>query len=323
MLDDGQGKNIRYVYQEKWAGDEVVSASKQRTPRRLANASATANAVPLQNKKGTHLGGCVVDSTMRPGAHLGGVVPNEMPLIEHVGTHVGHAVLENEMSRINHLGGEVPSDAHLGGDADERERSHSVHLGGVNSLRLPRKQQGAAHVSRCVQGCAEGHDSQPGGAMTRETCNDPAVEANLWYGEPGFGGNPDARGRLNLPRLDDSGVVTGANKRKHRKENKTKRQARQAEQGVVDYWSHHKGQFSIPTPKAAPKKIKGSMCPSGLATRHPAAEHLLSYATGGCPVKTGNPWTRRMMEEAIAAGPHKSALEPDAMQQLADEVEAK
>ena len=65
------------------------------------------------------------------------------------------------------------------------------------------------------------------------------------------------------------------------------------------------------------------MCPAGLALHHPAADHLLSYATGGCPAKTGQPWSKQMMLEAIDNGAHKSAMVPDAMKQLAEEVEAK
>ena len=65
------------------------------------------------------------------------------------------------------------------------------------------------------------------------------------------------------------------------------------------------------------------MCPVGLALHHPAADHLLEYATGGCPVKTGQRWSKRMMEEAITNGAHKSAMVPDAMKQLNEEVEAK
>jgi hypothetical protein len=65
------------------------------------------------------------------------------------------------------------------------------------------------------------------------------------------------------------------------------------------------------------------MCPSGLALEHPAAPTLLQYATGGCPVNTGRPWTVTEMQCAIDRGPHKSALHPDAISQLHEEVAAK
>ena len=62
------------------------------------------------------------------------------------------------------------------------------------------------------------------------------------------------------------------------------------------------------------------MCPAGLALHHPAADKLLTYATLGCPTKTGRNWTKAEMEEAIKNGPHASALDPDAMVQLDEEV---
>ena len=65
------------------------------------------------------------------------------------------------------------------------------------------------------------------------------------------------------------------------------------------------------------------MCPSGLALQHPAGATLLRYATQGCPTLTGKPWTREMMLAAVERGPHKSALAPDAIAQLHEEVGAK
>ena len=43
-------------------------------------------------------------------------------------------------------------------------------------------------------------------------------------------------GGLSAPVLDDGGVVTGANKERHRTENKAKRKEKQAMQSEVDYW---------------------------------------------------------------------------------------
>jgi hypothetical protein len=65
------------------------------------------------------------------------------------------------------------------------------------------------------------------------------------------------------------------------------------------------------------------MCPQGLALYHPAAEHLLTYATGGCPTNTGRNWTTQKMEEDFAQGLHSSALNLEAMAQLAWEIEEK
>ena len=125
------------------------------------------------------------------------------------------------------------------------------------------------------------------------------------------------------PQMDAGQPVTGATKDRHRVENKRRRGEKQMAQGEVDYWSTHGGQFRIPTPKQAPKKYRGQMCPSGLALHHPANGVLLDYAMGGCPVNPGTPWTADMMEAAVLRGPHKSALEKEAMEQLATEVKAK
>ena len=65
------------------------------------------------------------------------------------------------------------------------------------------------------------------------------------------------------------------------------------------------------------------MKPEGLARHHPAADTLLQYATGGCPCNTGQPWTVEQMQAAIDRGPHSSALEPDAIEQMAKEIEEK
>jgi len=65
------------------------------------------------------------------------------------------------------------------------------------------------------------------------------------------------------------------------------------------------------------------MCPSGLALQHPAAPLLLQYATKGCPVMTGQPWTKSQLQAAIDRGPHQSALSPDTIAQLHDKVHEK
>ena len=112
----------------------------------------------------------------------------------------------------------------------------------------------------------------------------------------------------------------GANKERHRIENKHCQIARHEDQSERSYWMEHRGQFSVPPEKEGPKKYRGQMCPRGLALHHPAAAVLLDYATGGCPVKTGKPWTREEIVAAVERGPHVSALVPEAMEQFASEV---
>jgi hypothetical protein len=65
------------------------------------------------------------------------------------------------------------------------------------------------------------------------------------------------------------------------------------------------------------------MCPTGLAMLHPAADTLMDWATFGCPTKTGQPWTQADIEEAIARGPHQSALTLEAIKHFAQEIKEK
>ena len=125
------------------------------------------------------------------------------------------------------------------------------------------------------------------------------------------------------PTLDSGDPVTGADKERHRKENKRRRQHKQSVQPPQSYWATHGGKFQVPPPKQAPSTHRGSMCPSGLALHHPAADLLLDYASGGCPANTGRPWTVDEMQAAIDRGPHVSALEPDAVKYMKGEIQQK
>ena len=126
---------------------------------------------------------------------------------------------------------------------------------------------------------------------------------------------------LNPPRVKSGERVSGINKRQHRRENKAARIQKQEQQQETSYWQQHGGRFNLPENlPPVHDDYKGGMCPSGLATYHPAAETLLQYATGGCPSNTGKPWTKQQIQEAIERGPHVSAMAPDAMAQLKEEV---
>jgi hypothetical protein len=65
------------------------------------------------------------------------------------------------------------------------------------------------------------------------------------------------------------------------------------------------------------------MCPSGLALCFLAAHTLLQNATKGCPALTGKLWNMEIVQEALNTGPHKSALAPDTINQLQEEVQEK
>ncbi|KAL7533277.1 hypothetical protein ACHAWF_011989 [Thalassiosira exigua] len=123
--------------------------------------------------------------------------------------------------------------------------------------------------------------------------------------------------------MNSGAPVTGNDQERHRIENRRRRNEKLEKQAPTNYWRNHRGQFSVPTPKAGPASYRGQMCPGGLALEHPAADILLEYATGGCPAQTGRQWTREMLEAAVEKGPHKSAMEPEAMAYIQQEVEAK
>ncbi len=55
------------------------------------------------------------------------------------------------------------------------------------------------------------------------------------------------------------------------------------------------------------------MCPQGLATSHPSGELLAEWSQLGYPTKTGWPWSKMEMWEAVEWGPHQSSLSPEAI----------
>jgi hypothetical protein len=65
------------------------------------------------------------------------------------------------------------------------------------------------------------------------------------------------------------------------------------------------------------------MVPRGLALKHKAAELLADWEQFGCPTQTGRDWTLNEIQAAINHGPHKSALEPDAIAHFEEEVKDK
>ena len=62
------------------------------------------------------------------------------------------------------------------------------------------------------------------------------------------------------------------------------------------------------------------MAPSGPALHHPAAPLLQEYATTGCPVDCGDPWTIDELDAAVANGAHPSANTPEAAEALHKET---
>ena len=97
----------------------------------------------------------------------------------------------------------------------------------------------------------------------------------------------------------------------------------QEQQQMNKLWSKHTGTTRLLTPTPLPEQWRGDMCPSGIATLHPAGELLSEWAQMGCPTRTGRQWTKAEIWEAVERGPHRSALSPKALQHFADEVKEK
>ena len=66
--------------------------------------------------------------------------------------------------------------------------------------------------------------------------------------------------------------------------------------------------------------FRGRMRPDDSIRHHPAFPLLFKYATEGCPVNCGEPWTREHLEAAINRGPHISARSPEAVSALREEA---
>ena len=50
---------------------------------------------------------------------------------------------------------------------------------------------------------------------------------------------------------------------------------------------------------------------------------MKQYATKGCPVDVNRTWTLEELDAAVERGPHASALEPDAIDQIQEEAREK
>ena len=160
-------------------------------------------------------------------------------------------------------------------------------------------------------------DTATTAALSEEEWSDDEEEENWEYME-------DIALGLNPPTLWSGERVSGSNKAQHRRQNKLFRIEKQENQKEQSYWTTYEGKFTMPTEKKDNlQQWKGSMCPRNLALHHPAAKKLLQYATGGCPCNTGQPWTKDEIWAAVERGPHVSALEEDAIEQLEGEIAEK
>ena len=127
---------------------------------------------------------------------------------------------------------------------------------------------------------------------------------------------------LQRPLLASGDPVTGSNKKVFRKECKRKRVRAQEDQPQQTYWSMSSpGQELKESFRRERPAHVGGMCPAGLALKHPASDTLMEWATEGCPVETGKNWGVEELQAAVDKGPHKSAMNEQAMMQHQQEVQ--
>jgi len=129
---------------------------------------------------------------------------------------------------------------------------------------------------------------------------------------------------LQPPILEQTGgLLTGAKTDKLRLQNRRRRHALQEKQVPTTLWSTHMGHASLPPQQERPLEYRNEMCPAGIATSHPAGEILSEWSKMGCPTKTGRPWSKEEMWEAVAWGPHQSSRSTEALAHSVRKVQRK
>ena len=97
-------------------------------------------------------------------------------------------------------------------------------------------------------------------------------------------------------------------------------------QPLVPQWEWHNGATILPGDHWGQQQKTADareMAPQGLALKHEAAGLLADWEQFGCPTRTGQDCILDEIQAAINRGPHKSALEPDAIAHFAEEVTKK
>jgi len=122
-----------------------------------------------------------------------------------------------------------------------------------------------------------------------------------------------------MPRV----IATGATTPQLWKQNKLHRQETLLTQPVTSQWQWHQGSTLLDDDhwdKWIKMSADSEMAPQGLSLKHEATTILKDWEQFGCPTATGNDWTTTQIRAAIDRGPHKSTLEPDALEHFATEV---
>jgi hypothetical protein len=114
-------------------------------------------------------------------------------------------------------------------------------------------------------------------------------------------------------------LIMGAETNKLRLQNRQQYHALQDQQLLTSMRTAHMGTSNLPAAQARPITYRNKMCPTGIAMPHPAADLLSEWSHLGCPTKTGQPWSKQEMGEAVEQEPHQSSLSPKAIAHFTEE----
>ena len=212
---------------------------------------------------------------------------------------------------------------------DGENRGQANSYSAYSRLKSGQENRGQANSHSAYSRLESGQENRAQAAQERR---EPGDEANVGGKlEPLTEPNPwghllldrDAGGQLKPPTVRGKRVL-GRDKGQLKRENKRRKIERQLQQSDgVQYWKTHEANPEVRYIPRVPREHRGQMDPAGPALEHPAAHLLDEYATFDCPANTGKNWTLAELEAAIEVGPHVSAMVPEAMQQLQEEVTSK
>ena len=175
-----------------------------------------------------------------------------------------------------------------------------------------------------------------GGALPRELLDDGQGKYESGTSDMDISTDGDGSGSLPADRTSNTTLLlppvikatglwaTGATTDLLQKQNKHQRTVNLEQQRPVSQWTIHQGHTLLREDhweEVRKTADAAQMAPQGLALHHEAAGVLAEWETMGCPTCTGRDWTLAEIQAAIDRGPHRSALEPEALRHFNDKVQ--
>ena len=208
--------------------------------------------------------------------------------------------------------------------ADKKRSIAEVNESNTIEQKICAQQYESGNEEREKKRYAMGQELLFGGEGKNNNNNDKQCNNNDTTGQESANRGENMEG-LDPPKLNGcERVLVGDDKKRLRIEKKQRKRSYKTVQEQYSQWTVHKG-MGMPrnTTNDKSRPYRNAMCPSRQALGHPAATLLQEYSELGCPVRTGKPWTKEMMWEAVERGPHKSALSKEAMEHFAAEAKMK